>query len=114
MESCHAAQLNREGVERARGVVENSRVEEVADLFAALADPTRVRILRALSVSEFCVCELTELLSDLTQSAISHQLRLLRGARLVRSRRQGRQIFYAMDDDHVEALMQQAMEHAVE
>lgn len=85
----------------------------LAETFKALGDPTRVRILDALSRAELCVCDLATLLG-LSESACSHQLRLLRSLRLVRSRRAGRMIFYALDDDHITRLFAQGLEHAAE
>ena len=82
----------------------------LADLFRVLADAGRVRILHALNQAELCVCDLSDLLG-VSPSAVSHQLRILRAARLVRYRRQGRRIFYALDDAHVARLVEQAMEH---
>jgi DNA-binding transcriptional ArsR family regulator len=84
---------------------------QVAETFKALADPTRVRILHALLHAELCVGDLAALLG-MTESAISHQLRLLRGLRVVRARRNGKLIFYALDDDHVALLFQLSLEHA--
>ena len=88
-------------------------VEGVSDTFRALGDPTRVRILDALSHGELCVCDLAAVLG-VSQSAVSHQLRLLRGMRLVRSRRDGRMIFYALDDKHIMAIFRQALRHVQE
>lgn len=88
-------------------------VEALAETFKALGDITRVRILDALSRAELCVQDLADVLG-LTQSAVSHQLRLLRGMRLVRTRRDGRQIFYALDDDHIVKLFAQGLEHVQE
>ncbi|WP_054648814.1 ArsR/SmtB family transcription factor [Salidesulfovibrio brasiliensis] len=85
----------------------------MAELFKALGDYTRVRILHALSVSELCVCALAEVL-EMSQSAISHQLRLLRAARLVRYRKEGKNVFYALDDEHVEMLLKQGFAHISE
>lgn len=82
----------------------------LADTFKALADPTRVRILHALSHAELCVGDLAAVL-EMTESAVSHQLRLLRGLRVVRARRDGRLIFYALDDEHVTRLFQLSLEH---
>ena len=90
-----------------------SSVEALAETFKILGDATRVRILDALSRAELCVQDLAELLG-FTQSAISHQLALLRSMRLVRTRRVGRQIFYALDDDHIVKLFEQGMEHVEE
>src|SRR5215218_4483391 len=88
-------------------------VGTLAETFRALGDPTRVRILDALARAELCVCDIATLLS-LTESAVSHQLRLLRGLRLVRSRRAGRMVFYALDDDHITRLFAQGLEHVEE
>lgn len=90
-----------------------SAVAALADTFKLLGDGTRVRILDALSKSELCVCDLATLLS-LSESAVSHQLRLLRGMRLVRSRRAGRMVFYALDDQHILRLFEQGLEHVEE
>ena len=73
---------------------------DLAELFKALSDPTRVSILRALSISELCVCDLSEIVG-VSQSAISHQLRFLRISRLVKFRKEGKKAFYSLDDDHV-------------
>jgi DNA-binding transcriptional ArsR family regulator len=85
----------------------------LAETFRALGDPTRVRILDALSRAELCVCDLAALVG-LSESATSHQLRLLRSLRLVRTRRSGRLIFYALDDDHITRLFAQGLEHVEE
>ncbi|HEY7289300.1 MAG TPA: metalloregulator ArsR/SmtB family transcription factor [Vicinamibacterales bacterium] len=85
----------------------------LAETFKALGDPTRVRMLDALSHAEVCVCDLAAMLR-LTESAVSHQLRLLRSLRLVRSRRAGRHIYYALADQHVVKLFQQGLEHVEE
>lgn len=83
---------------------------QLAEIFKALADPTRVRIIHALSHAELCVSDLAAVLG-MTESAISHQLRLLRSLRIVRSRRDGKLIFYALDDEHVTHLFQLSLEH---
>lgn len=88
-------------------------VAALAETFRLLGDVTRVRILDALSRTELCVQDIARTLS-LTESAVSHQLRLLRGLRLVRPRRAGRQIFYTLDDDHIVRLFEQGMEHVQE
>lgn len=85
-------------------------VERLAEIFGAIADPTRIRILAALSEGERGAGELAALLG-LTPSAVSHQLRLLRNLRLVRKRREGRHAYYALDDDHVVQLLRQGLEH---
>jgi ArsR family transcriptional regulator len=83
---------------------------QVAETFKALADPTRVRLLHALSHAELCVGDLAAVLG-MTESAVSHQLRLLRGLRIVRARREGKLIFYTLDDEHVTRLFQLTLEH---
>ena len=88
-------------------------VAALAETFRALGDTTRVRMLDALSRAELCVQDLADLLG-LTQSAVSHQLRLLRAMRLVRTRRDGRLIYYALDDDHIVKLFEQGQEHVEE
>ncbi len=82
----------------------------VAALFGALADPTRIRIVAALSSRELCVCDLAAALG-VSESAVSHQLRLLRARGLVRTRRDGRLVYYALDDDHVSGLYSAALDH---
>ena len=88
-------------------------VDGLTEIFRVLGDPTRVRILDALARAEVAVCDLADVLG-LTQSAVSHQLRLLRSMRLVRSRRDGRHIFYTVDDDHIAKLFKQGLEHVQE
>jgi DNA-binding transcriptional ArsR family regulator len=85
----------------------------VAEVFKLLGDPTRVRLLDALSHGERCVCDLAALV-DLSESAVSHQLRLLRTARLVRVRRSGRLAFYNLDDHHVIGLLHDTRKHVEE
>jgi ArsR family transcriptional regulator len=88
-------------------------VADLAETFRLLGDGTRVRILDALSRSEMCVCDLAALLG-VSNSAVSHQLRLLRGMRVVRHRRAGRMVFYALDDEHVVHLFSEALKHVQE
>jgi ArsR family transcriptional regulator, lead/cadmium/zinc/bismuth-responsive transcriptional repressor len=88
-------------------------VESVADVFKLLGDPSRVRLLDALTHGEWCVCALAALV-QLSESAVSHQLRLLRAARLVRVRRAGRLAFYSLDDHHVIGLLHDTRRHVEE
>ena len=111
---CDATHLDPNGAEARRARLLGPRtVEGLADTFRALGDPTRVRILDALSTGELCVCDLASLVG-ISESAVSHQLRLLRGMRLVRPRRAGRQVYYAVDDHHILELLTQAMTHVEE
>lgn len=86
---------------------------ELSDLFKMFADSTRVRIMSALTSGELCVCDIAALLS-LTKSAVSHQLRLLRQSKLVRYRREGKIVFYSLDDDHVAGILAQGLAHVME
>ena len=76
-------------------------------------DSTRIKILYALLESEMCVCDIAQLLG-LTQSAVSHQLRVLKANKLVRNRREGKTVFYSLDDDHVRSILEMGMEHLEE
>ena len=95
------------------GLLDDASTVALAETFKVLGDTTRVRILDALSRAELCVCDLARLLS-LSESATSHQLRLLRGMRLVRPRRAGRSIYYTLDDQHIVGLFEQGLEHVEE
>lgn len=86
---------------------------DLSDLFKIFGDSTRVKILFALTESEMCVCAITELLG-MSQSAISHQLRTLKDANLVGSRREGKTVYYYLADDHVRAIVAQGFEHLIE
>lgn len=86
------------------------RANGLAELFKTLGDPTRIRIMDALVRSEFCVCDLAELLGS-SQSATSHQLRVLRNNNLVKYRREGKMVYYSMQDSHVSELYRQGLEH---
>jgi ArsR family transcriptional regulator len=94
-------------------LLDDRSAASLAETFKILGDPTRVRILDALAREETPVCDLAEVLG-LSQSAVSHQLRLLRSMRLVRSRRDGRHIYYVVDDDHIARLFKQGLEHVQE
>lgn len=86
---------------------------DVAELFKVFGDSTRVRIICALFESELCVCGIAEVLG-MTQSAISHQLRVLKQARLVKYRREGKTVFYSLADAHIKTIFNQAFEHVME
>lgn len=89
------------------------RTADLADFYKVFGDATRVRILCALLESELCVCDLAELL-EMTQSAISHQLRVLKQAKLVKNRRDGKTVFYSLADGHIQTIINQGMEHIAE
>jgi len=111
---CDLVQIDLARVRTLRGLLTvPAAVQALADTFSALGDPTRVRILDALSHGELCVCDLAAVLG-LSQSGVSHQLRLLRGMRLVRPRREGRVVFYSLDDQHIMAIFRQTLQHVEE
>jgi len=114
-ERCDVECLNPEHVKPLLGrVVGPDRAAVVADALSLLADPTRVRVLHTLSLAEeLCVCDLA-LLLGMSQSAISHQLRLLRGAGVVARRKEGRLVYYRLSDDHVRRILADALGHAAE
>lgn len=84
--------------------------QQVADVFKLLGDTTRVKMLHALAKRELCVCDLAAVV-EMGQSAVSHQLRLLRNARLVKYRKEGKMAWYSLDDTHIELLLSQCVEH---
>ena len=86
---------------------------DLAELFKVFGDSTRIRILYVLFQSELCVCDLAEVLG-MTQSAVSHQLKILKQAKLVTGRREGKSVFYALADDHVRSIIDQGKEHVDE
>ena len=86
---------------------------DLAELFKVFGDTTRIRILYVLFEAEMCVCDIAEIL-NMTQSAISHQLKVLKQAKLVRNRREGKQIYYSLADDHVRTIIGQGMDHVNE
>src|SRR5690349_21703284 len=113
-ELCELKQTNAEAVaEVRRTLVSDRAAAALAATFSVLGDPTRVRLLDALARRELCVCDLAELIGS-SESAVSHQLRLLRSLRLVRSRRSGRMMFYRLDDDHIRLLLEQSRRHIEE
>ena len=113
-ETCESSVIHEEVVAQVRaGMPEEDPVYEVSELFKVFGDSTRSRIICALTVSEMCVCDLSAVL-NMTQSAISHQLRILKQARLVKSRRNGKVVYYALADDHVKTLFDIAFEHIME
>ena len=101
-------------VHKAEGHIPDEEVlKDLADFFKVFADTTRIRILCVLFQSEMCVCDLAEVLG-MTQSAISHQLRMLKQMKLVKNRREGKTVFYSLADDHIQTIMNQGMEHILE
>jgi DNA-binding transcriptional ArsR family regulator len=101
-------------VRSARQVLSPEReILSLAEIFRTLGDPTRVKILQALTVEELCVCDLAKLLG-VSESATSHQLRVLRSQKLVRFRKEGKMAYYSLDDEHIDTLMREALRHVRE
>ncbi|MBQ5675914.1 MAG: winged helix-turn-helix transcriptional regulator [Lachnospiraceae bacterium] len=92
---------------------EETKLYDLAELFKVFGDSTRIRILFVLFEAEVCVCDLAQTL-NMTQSAISHQLKILKQSKLVKSRREGKSIFYSLADDHVRGIINMGMEHVEE
>ncbi|MDR3071904.1 MAG: metalloregulator ArsR/SmtB family transcription factor [Clostridiales Family XIII bacterium] len=108
---CGCRMIHEEVIEKVRGKMpEDNTLTELADLFKIFGDPTRVKILSALFESEMCVCDIAALLG-MTDSAISHQLRTLRQTKLVKNRREGKTIYYSLDDEHVGTIFMQGLLH---
>jgi ArsR family transcriptional regulator len=110
---CAETYIHQERVQEALPhLLDDPTAVRLAETFRALSDPTRVRIVSLLAQAELCVCDLAAALG-MSQSAVSHQLRTLRDLRLVRWRREGRQIFYTLDDEHVADLFRRGLDHVV-
>lgn len=114
LEHCESEEIHEELLQ----IVQNTLPEEEAlydlsELFKVFGDSTRIRILFVLFEAEVCVCDLAAAL-NMTQSAVSHQLRILKQNKLVKSRREGKSIFYSLADDHVRSIINQGMEHIQE
>jgi ArsR family transcriptional regulator, lead/cadmium/zinc/bismuth-responsive transcriptional repressor len=110
-EICEIYEVHQTMMERAQlQLLDKDSSSLLAETFKILGDPTRIRILSLLFEDEMCVCDIAESL-QMGQSAISHQLRVLRAARLVKFRKEGKSAWYSLDDDHVVGLMNQGLEH---
>ena len=94
-------------------IPEKETLEQIAELFKAFADPTRVQILSYLVDQELCVGDISQAV-ELSQSAISHQLRILKQMHLVKYRREGKNLLYSLADDHVRTILQMGLEHVLE
>lgn len=93
--------------------LEDDVIQTLAELYKTMGDPTRLRIIHALQGQELCVCDLSVVVNA-SESAVSHQLRLLRAQKLVKFRRQGKVVYYSLDDHHISILFQQGLEHVKE
>ncbi|MCX4266198.1 MAG: metalloregulator ArsR/SmtB family transcription factor [Firmicutes bacterium] len=105
--------VNNRSVNVVNNLLSEEQIADMATLFKMMSDPTRLRIINMLLISELCVHDLAEFM-QMSQSAISHQLAALRNSRLIKFRREGKQIFYSLDDEHIGQLFKQCLEHAKE
>ena len=114
IECCEESVVHTDLVSSVRArLPEENKMQDLAELFKIFGDTTRIRILFVLFESEMCVCDMAETL-NMTQSAISHQLRLLKANGLIRARRQGKSVFYSLADDHVSTIMKQGWDHIMD
>jgi len=113
LDACEQPCIHLDRVERVRNVLlSDAAASGLAEIFNLLGDRTRIRILHALTLGELCVCDISSVL-NVSPSAISHQLRLLRTAKLVKARKEGKNVFYSLDDAHVHSLIAQGLEHVL-
>lgn len=108
---CEVDAFDPERVAKVRkGMIPGEHVERMSEVFEALGNPTRVKIIHALITEELCVCDLAQVLG-MSSSAISHQLRVLRAKRLVKFRKEGKMAYYSIDDEHVRELFTLGLDH---
>ena len=111
---CEENLVHQDAVEQVRGLLPpDETLYDLAELFKIFGDSTRVKILYALLESELCVCDIAKLM-EVSQSAVSHQLRVLKASKLVKFRREGKAVFYSLDDDHVRSMIALGLEHVEE
>lgn len=111
VEVCECNAIHKDVVEDVKAKMpEEETLYDLAELFKVFGDTTRVRILCALFESEMCVCDISILLG-MTQSSISHQLRVLKTSKLVKNRKEGKVVYYSLDDEHIKHIFEQGLEH---
>lgn len=111
VETCSFLHVHEDKVKQVQTLMPaEDTLNKLSDLFRVFGDGTRIRILYVLFEEEVCVCDIATLLG-MTQSAVSHQLRILKNARLIRSRRDGKTVYYSLADEHVRTLLSQGTEH---
>jgi ArsR family transcriptional regulator len=114
VESCSCNIIHKDLVERVNKKLPDDEIlYDLAEFFKVFGDSTRIKIICALFENEMCVCDLAALLG-ISQSAISHQLRTLKGARLVRYRRDGKVVYYSLDDEHIKHIFDEGLNHITE
>ena len=111
---CEVKSVDRDKVKAVRKIlITDSEATTLAETFSVLSDPTRMKIIHALSSEELCVCDIACILG-MSISAVSHQLRILRTMRLVRFRKESKMVYYSLDDDHITALFNEGLDHVRE
>ncbi|EQB86135.1 ArsR family transcriptional regulator [Clostridium punense] len=111
IDTCNCNVIHEDVVKRVKETIpQEETLYDLADLFKTFGDSTRIKIICALFQSEMCVCDIAALLG-MNQSAISHQLRVLKQARLVKYRKEGKVVYYCLDDDHVKGIFDQGLAH---
>lgn len=114
IEVCKKTVIHEDKLKEIKGKIPKDEIlYELSDFFKIFGDTTRIKILNVLFHSELCVCDISEALG-MTQSAVSHQLRVLRGANLVKYRKEGKTVFYSLDDEHINQIFNMGMEHILE
>lgn len=111
---CEEEKTNLETVKKVKSeLLKDEEIFDLAELFKVFGDSTRIKIINALMTEELCVCDIAEITNS-TPSAISHQLRVLKQAKLVKYRKDGKSVFYSLDDDHVKEIFEKGREHIEE
>ena len=114
VECCDVTYIHEDKVRKSQEMMpDEERIKELAEFYKVFGDATRVKILYVLLETEMCVCDLAAVL-QMTQSAISHQLRVLKQMKLVKNRREGKTVYYSLADGHIQNIISQGMEHIME
>jgi len=113
-EICEITIIHEDVLEKVRsGLTNENTLRKMAEMFKVMNDPTRLKIINALMLSEMCVCDIAALM-DMTQPTISHHLKVMRQGELIKYRRDGKVVYYSLDDEHISILFQNGLEHALE
>lgn len=108
---CDCTAIDKEKVEKVKeNTLPNEEITQLSNLFKVLGDNTRMRIITSLAQEELCVCDLAVVL-NMTKSAVSHQLKKLKNERQVKSRKEGKNVYYSLDDEHIVDIVNRALEH---
>lgn len=114
IENCSSTVIHKDTIEKVKGnLPKDETLYDLAEIFKVFGDSTRIKILCSLFENEMCVCDMASLL-NVTQSAVSHQLRVLKQARLVKYRREGKVVYYSLDDEHVKNIFNEGLNHVME